>query len=126
MELPTRGGSRHFQLSGALGAGEAVEAAGVVRQVIPVSGFIRGKLRAKLSTAGGTVAFYFKRPSSNGQYAEDGTLRHAADEITDLALADTNEAVREFDLYGEGALEIEYTDDGSGGSVIDYFVVSLV
>ncbi len=117
--------SRHFLLAGALAPGSVVGDGAVVREVVPVAGSLRARVRAKLSANDGDVAFYFKRPREDGTFAEDGSDRHATQNPTALSLPDTNEAYREIELWGEAVLEIEYTDAG-GGSTIEYVAVSLL
>lgn len=126
---PNKSLSRSFIVRGNLAPGTSVGDGTTLRQVIPIGDALRGKVRAKLSAAGGSLAIKYVHPPTAGgdELAEDGTDVHATAAATALSLTDTSEQESAgIDFYGEAALLLEYTDDGGGGgSVIEKIVVSL-
>lgn len=113
---------RHFTVGGGLAPGTVVGASGTVREVIPIYGLLRGRIRAKLSVAGGTFSFKYVKPVAGAppaeEFPEDGSSLHAAQNPADLVLTDTAEGFRDIDdFYGEAFLDVLYTDDGDGSTI---------
>ncbi len=121
--------ARHYQLVGALAAGEVATEGGTLRELIKVAGCLRVRIRAKLSAGTGTLKAYYARPDASGVYLTDGSQNHTTQPATNVTLGDTAEHEMEIDdLYGEGYLDLQVVDAGNGGATatIDYVIVSAL
>lgn len=102
--------------------GVAVGAGETVRYQVPVFGLLRGIVRAVAGTNGGTIAFRYVKPTSTGEYPQDGSSLHGNVPAVTALTVNTTEAARELDFNGEAYLDIAYTDSGSGTTGLDIVV----